>query len=89
MQAATAASGPRFGSPSVLTENFFVGLVIAACRERKVAGQTTQRPKHTVQTLQPGELTARSPSSLLTHSLFCLAAKCHQRCSSSVYACPN
>lgn len=42
-------------SPTVLIERLFLGLV-AACWEHKVTGQKTQRPKHTLQDLQPGEL---------------------------------
>lgn len=49
-----------FSSPSVIKEHFFLGLV-ATCREHKVTGQKTQRPKHTVQNLQLGELAAHLP----------------------------
>lgn len=79
-------SGAGFRSPSVLIENLFLGLV-AACREHKVAGQKTQRPKHTVQNLQSGELTARLRP--------CFTQKCplstcknglHEHCFLSVFA---
>lgn len=68
-KATNLVSGPGFRSPFELTEHLFLGLV-ATCWEHKVAHQTTQRPKHTVQTLQPGELTSHLPPAFSQYLLF-------------------